>query len=278
MSRVILEGYFAAKIQLGYEMTEAESEFVYLFVATFVSSNWFLGMTFGADGTTHRAVNYDSRHVHYKAQSYTGENDTAIKQTTRLLGVHSSLDGSSEESVKSWKQLLNGIAEIYNQSPLGQRTGHLLHVIDIFVKLTGMHSDHCAKERKDFHLMEKEKTLATHQSLGEDEILERSTQELLPIFEQANKQMIQDAGGSAKWNKLSTVEQAEHKAKMMEKLVIDVGKESFKMLSDDEKHILKLFVRAIPRTGQERIQSLLPRIIDTVRVRTWARKNPKRKL
>jgi hypothetical protein len=37
-----------------------------------------------------------------------------------------------------------------------------------------------AKEKKDFRLMEKEKTLATYQSLGEEEILERSNQELIP--------------------------------------------------------------------------------------------------
>src|SRR5204862_1764949 len=195
-------------------------------------------MTFGADGTTHNSINYNSRHVHYKAQSYS-DDSTGTKQSTRLLGIHSSLDGSSEESVKSWKKLLSGIAEIYNESPLGKCTNHLLRVIDIFVKLTGMHSDHCAKEKKDFHLMEKEKTLATYQSLGEDEILERPNQELIPQFEMAYKQMIQVAGGSAEWDKLSAVEKAEHQAKMMEKLILELGKESFVMLSDDEKHALK---------------------------------------
>src|SRR6266487_2745896 len=206
-------------------------------------TNCFLGMTFGADGTTHRSINYNSCHVHYKAQSYS-DDSAGTKQTTRLLGVHSSLDGSSEESVKSWKELLGGIAEIYNQSPLGKRTNHLIRVIDIFVKLTGMHSDHCAKEKKDFRLMEKEKTLATYQYLGEEEILERPNQELIPQFEMAHKQMVQKAGGSAEWDKLSAIEKAEHQAKMMETLVIELGKESFDMLSDDEKHTLKLFIWA----------------------------------
>jgi chromosome segregation ATPase len=42
VSRVILEGYVAAKIQLGFEMDNADS------------------MTFGADGTTHRDINYNA--------------------------------------------------------------------------------------------------------------------------------------------------------------------------------------------------------------------------
>ncbi len=133
-----------------------------------------LGMTFGADGTTHHSINYTARHVHLKTQAYGDTGGAVYKQSTCLLGVHSALDGSSEESVKAWKETLGGVAEIYNKSPLGGRSGNLLHVIDIFVKLAGMHSDHCAKEKKDFQLMGTEKELATYQSLGEGDILESS--------------------------------------------------------------------------------------------------------
>ncbi len=189
-------------------------------------------------------VNYNAWHVHLKTESYGGEGGNATKQSTRLLGVHSALDGSSEESVKAWKELLGGISDIYNQSPLGKRTGHLLRVIDIFVKLAGMHSDHCAKEKKDFNLMEKEKTQATYQALGEDDILEKTNQELLPDFQKARQQMIKEAGGEKKWDALTAEEQGDREAKMMEDLTIELGKESFKMLSSDEKRILKLFVWA----------------------------------
>jgi len=114
--------------------------------------------------------------------------------------------------------------------------------MDIFIKLTGMHSDHCAKEKKDAQLLEKEKTRATYQSLGENEILEKSNEELLPHFMEARKEMIKAVGGDVKWKSLSAIEQADQMARMMEKLVIKLGKASFEMLSDDEKHILKLFI------------------------------------
>ena len=199
-----------------------------------------LGMTFGADGTTHRKIAYDARHVHLQAESYGEGTDAPLQQQTRLLGVHSALDGSSEESIKSWKNVLGDIAHIYNQSPLGKRTGPLLQVVDIFVKLAGMHSDHCAKEKKDFRMMEKEKELATYQSLGKKEMAEN--EDLLSHFSRAQAQMIKAAGGKKKWEKLSTIEQAEHEAKMLENLVIELGKESFEKLSDDEKRTLKLFI------------------------------------
>ena len=199
-------------------------------------------MTFSSDGTSHRSINYDARHVNYKAESYSEDNVAATEQCTRLIGVHSSQDGTSEEAVKAWKKLFADIANTYNQSPLRKLTGNLLRVVDIFIKLTGMHSDHCAKEKKSAVLMEKEKMSATHQSLGEDVVLEKSNQELLPHFIQAREQMIKASGGLNKWDQLSETAKADQLAGMMEKLVIKLGKESFNALKDNEKQVLKLFI------------------------------------
>jgi hypothetical protein len=61
ISWILCEGYFAAQIQLGYEMKNAES------------------MTFSADGTSHLSINYNSRHVHLVAEDYTSP-DGSSKQ------------------------------------------------------------------------------------------------------------------------------------------------------------------------------------------------------
>ena len=92
-------------------------------------------MTFGADGTTHRNINYNAQHAHYKTEAYSVNGTNTIERKTRLLGVHSALDGSSEQSIKAWKNLLDNIANIYNQSPLAKHTDNLLRTIDIFMKL-----------------------------------------------------------------------------------------------------------------------------------------------
>jgi len=122
--------------------------------------------------------------------------------------------------------------------------GNLLCVIDISIKLVGMYSDHCSKEKKYFEGMKAKKTAAIHQTLGEKEILDKSTEELLPHFLEANDQMIKDAGGKAKWNSFSESKKSEQKATMLEQLVIKLGKEAFELLSNDEKHIMKLFIWA----------------------------------
>jgi len=76
VARIIREGYFAAQIQLGHEMKMVES------------------MTFSADGTGHRSINYNSQHVHMLVEDYGSLEDGKIC-ATRFLGIKPSCDGSS---------------------------------------------------------------------------------------------------------------------------------------------------------------------------------------
>ena len=202
-------------------------------------------MTFSADGTCHRNVNYNSRHVNLKAESYQSNNSGGEKyHVTRFFGIQSALDATSEQAIKDWDKCLDTIVNIYNRSPFGKRTGNFQRTVDILIKLCGMSSDHCQKEKKDAQLMEQKKRHATFQILGENEILESSNQELLPHFLKANKDMIERLGGQSKWNILPEAEQKEHMALMMEQLVIELGKEAYEMLSDHEKKVMKLFIWA----------------------------------
>jgi len=226
VSRVIHEGYIAAQIQLGYEMENAKS------------------MTFSGDGTTHKATQFNAWHVNYKVETNSSGGSKTTEHATRLLGVHSALDGTSEQSVQAWKDIFSGITDIYNQSPLKQHAGGLFCVVDIFFKLAGVHSDHCAKEKKDAQLLQKEKTLAIYQSLGEDVITESSNQELQPAYLDACRAMIESVGGIKKWKILSTSAQAEKEAAMLEQLVMKLGKDRLEELDKNEKQILKLFIWA----------------------------------
>ena len=133
---------------------------------------------------------------------------------------------------------LGNIVDIYNRSPFGKRTGNFQRTVDILLKLCGMHSDHCKKEKKDAQLMEQKKMDATFQVFGEKEILESSNQELLPHFLEANNNMIQSVGGQNKWDSLPEEEKKEYLTVMMEQLVINLGKEAYEMLSDHEKSCL----------------------------------------
>jgi len=112
ISRILHKGYFAAQIQLGYEMNNAKS------------------MTFSADGTSHRSINYNSDHVHLVVEDYASSDSNPKQHVTQTFGIQSSQDGSSEEAIADWENTLKKIVNLYNESPLGKRSGSLLKFID----------------------------------------------------------------------------------------------------------------------------------------------------
>ena len=227
VARVVREGYFAAQIQLGYEMANTKS------------------MTFSADGTGHRGINFNSRHVHLIAEDYTSPSPgTAKKRATRFLGIQSSRDGSSEEAMIDWENTLKKIIDLYNGSPFGKRVGGLVKFIELLIKLVGMNTDHCAKEKKDARLLEELKAWAVDQHLGEEAMLGLSMEEINELYSKAHKEMIKSAGGQSKWNALSENAKADKRAKMVEGILEKLGKEAFEGLEENEQRFLRLFIWA----------------------------------
>jgi len=219
VARIIREGYFAAQIQLGHEMKMAET------------------MTFSADGTGHRSINYNSRHAHMLVEDY-GSSDGRKTRATRFLGIKPSRDGSSKEAIADWQTTITEILDLYNRSPFGKRSGGtLIGLVDILIKLTGMNTDHCAKEKKDAYEMEELKKWAVNQHLGEEAILEKSLQEIYGLQMDAQRKMIQAAGGQQKWEALPEATKAEKRAKMVENVVQELGKGVFELLDPHEKRL-----------------------------------------
>ena len=226
VSRIIREGYFAAQIQLGYEMKMAES------------------MTFSADGTGHRSINYNSRHAHMLVEEY-GSSENKKIRATRFLGIKPSRDGSSNEAIADWKTTVNEILDLYNRSPFGKRSGaSLIGLVDILIKLTGMNTDHCAKEKKDAKEMEELKKWAVNHHLGEEVMQEKSIHEIFQLQMGAQTKMVQAAGGQKKWDSLPEATKTEKRAKMVEDVVQELGKGAFELLDAHEKCFLRLFIWA----------------------------------
>ncbi|RXW14912.1 hypothetical protein EST38_g10937 [Candolleomyces aberdarensis] len=238
----IREGEVSAKLQIGYELSQTQGMFCCLFMQSSQGVLQSPAFTFSADGTGDRAINYNSRHLNLKAEDYTtGE----VSHKTRFLGIMPSMDGSSAESIKDYDLVLGNICDLFNRSPFGKRARHdPLRLVDIFVKLTGMHTDHCSKEKRDAEALKQKKENAVHQILGEKQIVGCDEGELLPHFVAACKKMVEKLGGQKVWEKLSETEQAEHNAKMLEGIIVDLGKESLELMSDDEKRALTLFLWA----------------------------------
>jgi len=195
-------------------------------------------MTFSADGTGHRSINYNSWHAHMLVEDYMSSDSGKIC-ATQFLGIKPSRDGTSKEAIADWQTTITEILDIYNHSPFGKRSGgSLIGLVDILVKLTGMNTDHCTKEKKDVNEMEELKKWAVNQHLGEEAMLERSIQEIYELQMAAQKKMIQAAGGPQKWDAFPEATKAEKHAKMVEDVVQELGKREFELLNAREKCLL----------------------------------------
>ena len=135
------------------------------------------------------------------------------------------------------------ILNLYNCSPFGKWSGgSLVELVDILVKLTGMNTDHCAKEKKDASEMEKLKKWAVNQCLGEEAMLEKSLHKIYQLQMDAQKRMVQAAGGQQKWEGLPETTKSEKRAKMVENVVQKLEKGAFELLDSHEKCLLRLFI------------------------------------
>jgi hypothetical protein len=222
--RAILEGGVMADIQVGHEIAKASS------------------LTVSSDGTTHRNINYESRHVNVLAPIYESDEAAAVVHQSRLVGVDSAPDHSSQTQLDGWKSKIKEKLDIYNQSPLAQRSQTALRLADFFARLQGMNGDHAKDQKKLATLLKEIKAAFLQESLGGEKLVGMSFPEIQVLLTNANNQKIANVGGPLKWNALSDEEKLRQDVQMMSAVVLKLGHEAYANLSDDEKHKADFFI------------------------------------
>ncbi|KAJ6461405.1 hypothetical protein C8R45DRAFT_912233 [Mycena sanguinolenta] len=138
VGRVIDEGGKYGEIQLGQEIMNAP------------------GFVEGSDGTTHRGITVESRHITLLAPSYDPDvNDadhTTWKHQTRFVEVAPALDHTAKRQFEGTMEAAKRIADTYTRSPLAVRQRKVMEVNDYWRKKLGESKDHAADGKKEFAL------------------------------------------------------------------------------------------------------------------------------
>ncbi|THU87915.1 hypothetical protein K435DRAFT_559677, partial [Dendrothele bispora CBS 962.96] len=126
VSRAVLEGGVAAKMQIGYEMLQTNGD---------------------ADSTSHRKQNYESRHIALRTPDYDSPQsrlcvDTSAIPHLRLLCVDATLDHTSKASVNGFLGNMDEISDLFNRSPLAKRLNLQFRIRHFLKILRGMNGDH----------------------------------------------------------------------------------------------------------------------------------------
>ncbi|KAJ7636427.1 hypothetical protein FB45DRAFT_1138081 [Roridomyces roridus] len=156
VTRAMMEGGVFGKLQLGKEIQDAPA----------------LGVS--TDGTSHRGVTIEGRHITLPASSYADDEDSdADKQwVTRLINVEEAISHTAEDQRAGLVDSVNDIIDTYNESPMAARmesTGNERLTFNSFhLKLKFMHGDH-ASDGKKFHALTAEtKKSIILETLGQD--------------------------------------------------------------------------------------------------------------
>ncbi|KAI0056411.1 hypothetical protein BV25DRAFT_1814075, partial [Artomyces pyxidatus] len=226
VGRAIKEGGIASNIQMGYEISNT-GEF-----------------TLSTDGTEHKDLQYESRHIALKASSSylaPGAKSEWVHQI-QLLSVQTTINHTSESQLEGIKESLEAVRKAYMDSPLAKRLATTLEAEDIMRRWTGLNTDHAADQQKLYRLACLWKAECMQVELGTTSLIERPTDELLAILLDTNRTKISRAGGQAAWNALSPEVKTVREVELMRELSIRLGKEVYGNLTDAKKRELDLFI------------------------------------
>ncbi|CDO75906.1 hypothetical protein BN946_scf184768.g8 [Trametes cinnabarina] len=219
----------------------------------------YTAFTISGDATTHRKINLEARHMAVRAPvSYSSVSPSEssslrpplldVTPQQRLLGIESSPDHTSESQVRGWKKKLTSVTTAFNQSPLARRAGETISVEDTVMKLSGMGGDHAADQLKTTNLIETWKKDITHLVLGRDHLHENldspaSLSTLGRLLQHAAASAVSIAGGGTAWAALPADVQMASMVESTKQATMDLGRDLYEALPDEEKRPLNLFLR-----------------------------------
>jgi hypothetical protein len=191
-------------------------------------------LTLSGDGTTHRHINYESKHIILRAPTYTRDGSVlSTSPSTRFLGISSAPNHSSETQLAGWKTLISEVFDVYNSSPLAGTAKATL--VDFAAKIKGVSTDHAEDQKKLVRLIRDWKMKCDREARGETVLLSSPTAAHLQfLYEECNRK-IDEAGGLTAWEALSREEKELRGKDTYQRICMRLGEEAFSKLSEEER-------------------------------------------
>ncbi|KAJ7615524.1 hypothetical protein FB45DRAFT_757915 [Roridomyces roridus] len=151
------EGGKYGELQLGREIAEAPGKYL-------------IGFIESSDGTTHRGMTVECRHITLPTPSYAPGVDDNDQSTwsyeTRFVEVAQALDHTAQSQFEGTKEVANRLADLYNRSPLSEQERRTIDKNDYWRKKMGECRDHASDGKKAFELSAAHKKNIIVEDLG----------------------------------------------------------------------------------------------------------------
>ncbi|KAF9233996.1 hypothetical protein BU15DRAFT_53177, partial [Melanogaster broomeanus] len=213
IGRIVKEGGVAADVQLVDEVLQAQ------------------GITFSSDGTTHKNINYQSRHI-----TYTSHDGLGI---TRFAGIQHEVDHTSQTQLDGWKAMIANLYSTYNACMNGS-----LDPRQFMLKVKGFLTDHAEDQKKLVRLFVEWKRACERDIRGETALKSMPPDDVIAILWQMTQDALSAVGGLEGWTALPPDEQNTHASTAVQQLHVKIGQDCFSKLTESEKETADFFVWA----------------------------------
>lgn len=239
--RTLIEGGVASSIQVGHAIAQSNCEYLCLRVPSLVlilalKLMYFLAVTFSDDATSHRHINYESRHIAIR-DSVSGN------PQIYFVGVEATTDHTSATQLKGWLAVIAHISATFSNSPFAARRQLALSDAVFALKLRGTNGDHASDQKKKHSMLFEWKMQMTQIVLGSSVLSQISQAQLLVLIGEAMSIMIDSLGGHNVWDRISLSEREAHEAIVAKNLALRIGASAYSTLPEQQKHEYELFFR-----------------------------------
>ncbi|KAJ7577567.1 hypothetical protein C8J56DRAFT_798623 [Mycena floridula] len=196
------------------------------------------GFIESSDGTTHRRITVESRHITVHSASYgPGVDDSDMStwsHNTRFLEVQPALDHTAQRQFEGTREAAQRIADVYSRSPLAAKEQRVMTEDDYFRKKLGENKDHAADGKKAFKLSAEHKQDIVRKDLGRKKIDDMEVNELLEAMLSITDEEVHEA------NKLTaeefdTLSEDERRSLVHSALEQKIGEEEFDSLPQQQQ-------------------------------------------
>ncbi|KAJ6589185.1 hypothetical protein B0H19DRAFT_1248744 [Mycena capillaripes] len=222
VGRAIDEGGKYREIQLAREILDAPG---------FIESS---------DGTTHRGITVESRHITLLVPSYdpsADESDTSTwKHHTRFVEVAPALDHTAQRQFDGTMEAASRITDTYARSPLATQENRTMESDNYLRKKLGEVRDHAADGKKALNISAERKTDVVIRDLGraaldEDDL---ATSQILATMLSITDDDLKEAGNLSP-EQLEALSAAERSKLTTQVLEHKIGQEKFDALSPEDQ-------------------------------------------
>ncbi|KIJ42100.1 hypothetical protein M422DRAFT_171470 [Sphaerobolus stellatus SS14] len=190
-------------------------------------------ITYSGDGTTIRGITQESQTI-----NVIGEDGSRNRFS---LGVHSAVNHSAETQVSGLKSQVRDIFSTYNSSLEIEGKVSSADERTFGRKLSGAITDHAVDQKKMIRILQAWKTQSDRSLRGEESLLSKPPEELLPIILEMTNKIVERAGGQAAWDTLPEQSKLQLHNQGFSEVCEEFGEQEFQKLSPAEKETVGFF-------------------------------------